>query len=343
MENPNVLAILWQGVRSYLQVRPDVFIFAAAFVLGLIFCALALAITGPGSRTTRSSVSAWIVLAGLCAFGPMGLGFYRYWRAMSAINNLSFLGPADPSLRLIIVAPLIIAGIILLINGILYLIALGRYSKLPATLPAGQTAQAQAARPALSGPLYAGLAIFLLLFVVAAAVVGVQVLKARQTPATQAQAPLGETIPAPPPPPQGHPDVSAKVPEQGVEDGVQGGVEGGIEGGVEGGLVGGMPGETESGEEETYIRITGNPPKLIKEVSPVFPEIARTARVEGVVILEAKVGKDGKVREARVLRSIPLLDQAAIDAVKQWEYKPFLVNGEPMAFIVTVTVRFKLT
>ncbi len=340
MENPNVLAILWQGIRSYLQVKPDVFIFAAAFVLGLIFCALALAITGPGSRITRSSVSAWIVLAGLCAFGPMGLGFYRYWRAMSAINKLSFLGPADPSMRLIIVAPLIIAGIILLINGILYLIALGRYSKLPATLPAGQTVQAQAARPALSGPLYAGLTIFLMLFVVAAAVVGVQVLKARQTPAAQAQTPLEEPVPAPP---RSQPDVSAKVPEQGVEGGVAGGVEGGIEGGVEGGVVGGMPGETVSGEEETYIRITGNPPKLIKEVSPVFPEIARTARVEGVLILEAKVGKDGKVKEAAIIRSIPLLDQAAIDAVKQWEYEPFLVNGEPMAFIVTVTVRFKLT
>jgi TonB family protein len=343
MENPNVLAILWQGIRSYLQVKPDVFIFAAAFALGLIFCALALAITGPGSRTTRSSVSPWMVLAGLCAFGPMVLGFYRYWRAVSAVKRASLLGMTDPSLRLIIVAPLIIAGIILLINGILFLIALGRYSKLPATLPAGQTTQAQAAQPASSGPLYAGLAVFLLLFVVAGTAVVAQILKARQTPATQAQTPLEEAIPAPPPPPQGHPDVSAKVSEQGLEGGVAGGVEGGIEGGVEGGLVGGMPGETESGEEETYIRITGNPPKLIKEVSPVFPEIARTARVEGVVILEAKVGKDGKVREARVLRSIPLLDQAAIDAVKQWEYKPFLVNGEPMAFIVTVTVRFKLT
>lgn len=340
MENPNVLAILWQGIRSYLQVKPDVFIFAAAFALGLIFCALALAITGPGSRTTRSSVSAWMVLAGLCAFGPMGLGFYRYWRALSAVKHASLLGSNDPSLRLIIVAPMIIAGIILLINGILYLIALGRYSKLPATLPAGQTAQAQAARPTSSGPLYAGLAVFLLLFVVAGTAIGAQIFKARQSPATQARAPLEEAVPAPP---QSQPDVSAKVPEQGVEGSVAGGVEGGIEGGVEGGLVGGMPGETESGKEETYIRITGNPPKLIKEVSPVFPEIARTARVEGVVILEAKVDKDGRVKEAGVLRSIPLLDQAAIDAVKQWEYEPFLVNGEPRAFIVTVTVRFKLT
>jgi TonB family protein len=339
MENPNVLGILWQGIRSYLQVKPDVFIFAAAFVLGLIFCALALAITGPGSRATRSSVSPWMVLAGLCAFGPIVLGFYRYWRAVSAVKQASLLGTTDPSLRLIIVAPLIIAGIILLINGILYLIALGRYSKLPATLPAGQTAQAQAARPASSGPLYAGLAIFLLLFVVAGTAIAAQILKARQTPATQAQMPLKEAIPAPP---QSQPDVSANVPEQGVEGGAAEEVEGGIEGGVEGGVVGGMPGEITSGKEEAYVRITGNPPKLIKEVSPVFPEIARVARIEGLVILEAKVDKDGKVREARVLRSIPLLDQAAIDAVKQWEYEPFLVNGEPMAFILTVTVSFKL-
>ncbi len=75
---------------------------------------------------------------------------------------------------------------------------------------------------------------------------------------------------------------------------------------------------------------------------PVYPEIARAARVEGVVILEAKVDKKGKVEEARVLRSIPLLDQAAIEAVKQWEYEPFLVNGEPKAFLLTITVNFSL-
>jgi len=333
METSSIMTMLWEGVRSYLQVKPDVFIFAAAFALGLIFCVLALAITGPGGRTTRASVRPWVILAGLCAFGPMVLGIYRYGRALSAVKRLSSLVP-EPSLRLIIIAPLIIAGLILLINGILYLIALGRYSKLPTTLPAGQTTQAQA-RPASTGPLFTGLVIFLLLFITAGALVGAQVLKARQTLAAQAQTPFEEAVPAPP---QARSDVSAEIPEQGVPGGVAGGVEGGIEGGV----IGGAPGETAGGEETDYVRITGNAPQCIKNVPPVYPEIARAARVEGVVILEAKVDKEGKVEEARVLRSIPLLDQAAIEAVKQWEYEPFLVNGEPKAFLLTITVNFSL-
>ena len=334
METSSIIAMLWEGVRSYLQVKPDVFIFAGAFVLGLIFCVLALAITGPGGRTTRASVRPWVILAGLCAFGPMVLGLYRYWRALSAVKQLSTIVPTEPSVRLIIVAPLIIAGLILFINGILYLIALGRYSKLPTTLPAGQTTQAQA-RPASTGPLFTGLVIFMMLFIVAGALVGAQVLKSKQTLATQAQAPVEQTIPAPP---QSQPDVSAEIPEQGVPGGVVGGVEGGIEGGV----IGGVPGETPGGEEADYVRITGNSPLCIKNIPPVYPEIARAARVEGVVILEARVNKEGKVEEARVLRSIPLLDQAAIEAVKQWEYEPFLVNGEPKAFLLTITVNFSL-
>jgi TonB family protein len=335
MENSSIIEMLWEGVRSYLQVKPDVFIFAGAFVLGFIFCVLALAITGPGGRTTRSSVRPWVVLAGLCALGPMVLGLYRYGRALSAVKRLSPMVPTEPSVRLIIVAPLIIAGLILFINGILYLIALGRYSKLPKSLPADQTTQAQA-RPGSAGPLFTGLVIFLLLFIGAGVLVGAQVLKAKQTLAAQAQPPVEQTIPAPP---EGQPDVTAKIPEQGVEGGILGGVEGGIEGGV----VGGVPGEITSGGEESYVRITDNAPRCITEVAPVYPEIAKTARIAGVVILEVKVDKDGNVVNTQVLRSIPLLDQAAIDAVKQWKYEPFLVNGEPRAFILTVTVNFNLT
>jgi protein TonB len=65
--------------------------------------------------------------------------------------------------------------------------------------------------------------------------------------------------------------------------------------------------------------------------------------VQGVVILEARIGIDGKVTNARVLRSIPLLDQAAIDAVMQWEFTPTLLNGQPVAIIMTTTVQFTLT
>ena len=84
------------------------------------------------------------------------------------------------------------------------------------------------------------------------------------------------------------------------------------------------------------------PPTKTKHVNPVYPPIAESARVQGVVILETIIGADGKVQDARVLRSIPLLDQAALDAVKQWEFTPTLLNGSPVPIIMTVTVQFTL-
>jgi len=84
------------------------------------------------------------------------------------------------------------------------------------------------------------------------------------------------------------------------------------------------------------------PPQQIKRVNPTYPAIAQSARVQGVVIIEATIGQSGKVTDARVLRSIPLLDQAALDAVRQWEYSPTLLNGVPVAVIMTVTVQFTL-
>jgi protein TonB len=83
-------------------------------------------------------------------------------------------------------------------------------------------------------------------------------------------------------------------------------------------------------------------PTRIRNVQPVYPAIAQSARVEGVVILEAVIGTDGKVRDVRVLRSIPLLDQAALDAVRQWEYTPSRLNGIPVPVLMTVTVTFTL-
>jgi periplasmic protein TonB len=83
-------------------------------------------------------------------------------------------------------------------------------------------------------------------------------------------------------------------------------------------------------------------PKKIKDVPPVYPAIAQASRVQGVVILEALIGVDGRVNDVRVLRSHPLLDQAAIDAVKQWMFKPTKLNGEPVPVVMTVTVDFRL-
>ena len=92
-------------------------------------------------------------------------------------------------------------------------------------------------------------------------------------------------------------------------------------------------------------RVGGNiqSPRKVKDVAPVYPPLAQSARVQGVVILEALIGADGRVQDARVVRSIPLLDQAAIDAVKQWEFTPTLLNGKPVPVVMTMTVQFTLT
>jgi TonB family protein len=83
-------------------------------------------------------------------------------------------------------------------------------------------------------------------------------------------------------------------------------------------------------------------PEKVFSVNPDYPQEARDARVQGVVIVEAKIGGDGSVAEAWVLRSIPLLDQAALDAVRQWRFTPTLLNGVPVPVIMTVTVNFSL-
>ncbi len=81
-------------------------------------------------------------------------------------------------------------------------------------------------------------------------------------------------------------------------------------------------------------------PLKIKDVQPVYPAIAQSARIGGAVIIEATIGEDGKVLDAKVVRSIPLLDQAALDAVRQWEYRPTLLNGVPVPVLINITVNF---
>ena len=83
-------------------------------------------------------------------------------------------------------------------------------------------------------------------------------------------------------------------------------------------------------------------PRKIVNVNPVYPGTARSAQVTGVVILEAVIDARGRVESVRVLRSIPLLDQAAVDAVKQWSFTPALLNGVPVPVVMTVTVNFEL-
>lgn len=92
------------------------------------------------------------------------------------------------------------------------------------------------------------------------------------------------------------------------------------------------------------VRVGGSitRPERVRDVPPVYPPLALRAGVGGTVILEAVIGSDGTVQDLRVLRSIPLLDGAAIEAVRQWLFTPTLLNGEPVPVVMTVTVTFRL-
>jgi periplasmic protein TonB len=82
------------------------------------------------------------------------------------------------------------------------------------------------------------------------------------------------------------------------------------------------------------------PPARLTYVEPAMPQIAQAAAVQGVVILEIVIGRDGHVTGAKVLRPVPLLDQSALDAVRQWTFMPTLLNGVPVEVIMTITVSF---
>lgn len=83
-------------------------------------------------------------------------------------------------------------------------------------------------------------------------------------------------------------------------------------------------------------------PKRIAGAMPEYPALARSARVQGVVLLEAVINERGQVGRIRVLKSIPLLDGAAIGAVQEWRYTPTLLNGVPVSVILTITINFTL-
>jgi protein TonB len=130
----------------------------------------------------------------------------------------------------------------------------------------------------------------------------------------------------------------------GIEGGVPGGVEGGVEGGVLGGVVGGIVGvmPPEPPPAPRVVRVGGHikAPQLVKRVDPAYPELGKQARLSALIILEAAVEGTGRVRDVTVLRGASIFDEAAMDAVRQWIYKPLLLNGVPTPFVVTVTVKF---
>ena len=84
------------------------------------------------------------------------------------------------------------------------------------------------------------------------------------------------------------------------------------------------------------------PPQKIKDAKPVYPAGALSDQARGTVVVEATIGVDGKVASAKVIRSIPQLDEAALEAVRQWEFLPARMNGAPVAVIMTVVVNFAI-
>jgi periplasmic protein TonB len=132
----------------------------------------------------------------------------------------------------------------------------------------------------------------------------------------------------------------------GGEGGVEGGVEGGIPGGVLGGVLGGMVIEAPPPPPPPVKpkRVGGElqAPALLHRVEPEYPGVAVAGKISGTVILEATVDEAGAVTDVTVLRSIKVLDQAAIKAVRQWRYQPLVLNGVPAPFILVVTLTFTL-
>ncbi len=132
----------------------------------------------------------------------------------------------------------------------------------------------------------------------------------------------------------------------GAVGGVPGGVAGGSMGGVLGGVIGGIgtapppPKPKPTGP----VRIGGNvqAAKLVNRITPVYPPLARQTRISGTVRLHAIISKDGTIQQLEVISGHPLLQQAALDAVRQWRYQPTLLNGEPVEVDTTIDVIFSL-
>jgi periplasmic protein TonB len=177
------------------------------------------------------------------------------------------------------------------------------------------------------------------------------------------------SVAPPPPPPAARPAVAPHVvpkpqpvqqafvapvevptqitPEQsldlGAENGAPGGVEGGVPGGVVGGIVGGLPEAPPPAAAPVRVGGSVREPKRIVAVQPAYPELAQKARLQGMVIIEATINERGRVVNATLLSGLPMLNEAALEAVKKWVYSPTLVNGVPTPIIMTVTVHFKLS
>src|SRR5579863_7410264 len=130
----------------------------------------------------------------------------------------------------------------------------------------------------------------------------------------------------------------------GVVGGVPGGVPGGSMGGVIGSVLSSTPVAVPKIATPQRVRVSSGVQSglLIRKVPPAYPPLARQARIQGTVILQAQISKDGNIENLQLISGHPMLAPAAIEAVKQWKYKPYLLNGEPVEVETTVQVNFTL-
>jgi protein TonB len=131
----------------------------------------------------------------------------------------------------------------------------------------------------------------------------------------------------------------------GVVGGVPGGVPGGQMGGVIGGIINSTPVAVPHIATPQRVRVSGGVSQglLVRRVQPAYPPLARQARIQGTVVLAAEISKDGAIQNLHLISGHPMLAPAAIEAVKQWKYKPYLLNGEPVEVETTVQVNFTLS
>jgi len=126
--------------------------------------------------------------------------------------------------------------------------------------------------------------------------------------------------------------------------GVVGGVEGGVPGGKVGGVLGGVVGAAPTLAAPKKVRVSQGVAEglLTHKVVPHYPPVARQAGVQGSVVLQASISKSGTVQDVQVVSGPPMLAQAAVEAVKQWRYKPYQLNGQPVEVQTTINVNFSL-
>jgi len=141
-----------------------------------------------------------------------------------------------------------------------------------------------------------------------------------------------------------------EAPPPATSGGVVGGIPGGVPGGQLGGVIGGIISSTSTStiipklEPVKRVRISQGVTRgmVISKTEPKYPKIALAARVTGVVLLKAVISKEGEIRELEVVSGHPLLVPAAIEAVKQWRYRPYLLNGEPVEVETNISVTFQI-